>query len=72
MYGFGVALATRGNSPFGGSARPLTPLNPWPPAITGLNTRTVSCSRRIAKTVSHPGPWSGKGTAAARRIWRPC
>jgi hypothetical protein len=49
MYGFGVALATRGNSPLGGLAIPLTPLNPLPPEISGLNTKMVFCSRRDAK-----------------------
>ena len=34
-YGFGVALATRGSSPFVAFAIPVTPLKPRPPAISG-------------------------------------
>src|SRR5207245_6683795 len=52
-YGFGVADATRGSSPFEELARPSTPLNPRPPATSGSKYSTVLDRKSTRLNSSH-------------------
>jgi len=49
MYGLGVAVVTRGISPLGELAIPVTPLNPLPPATSASKTSCVSAPSSAVK-----------------------